>query len=203
MSPAIRLVGQWHLLIRTSYSQNYKTAISDKITCWEGEQFPLKLAATLRWTGWHQRTVYRYSVLSCSYLSRAVCAWAFLMMSIYYTLFKAQTEQYDSQKKKQQSVSRQSTAPTTSAGPPPESTGGQQATTVASRRRRRPTVPVPIRPRVRCRFCSQLSQILKKIAPFCFHSKHPQRLFSFHYFARHIFLPSGLLFSWVIWSIVN
>ena len=24
------------------YNQNYKTAISDKITCWEGEQFPVK-----------------------------------------------------------------------------------------------------------------------------------------------------------------
>ena len=27
-------------MIRVSYSQNYKTAISDKIACWEGEQFP-------------------------------------------------------------------------------------------------------------------------------------------------------------------
>ena len=32
-----KLVGN---LIGVSYGQNYKTAISDKITCWEGEQFP-------------------------------------------------------------------------------------------------------------------------------------------------------------------
>ena len=30
------------LRIRVSYIPNYKTAISDKITCWEVEQFPLK-----------------------------------------------------------------------------------------------------------------------------------------------------------------
>ena len=29
-----------------SYSQNYKTVISDKITFWEGEQFPLRI----QWT---------------------------------------------------------------------------------------------------------------------------------------------------------
>ena len=33
-------------MIGVSYSQNYKTAISDKITFWEGEQFPLTLAVT-------------------------------------------------------------------------------------------------------------------------------------------------------------
>ena len=42
ISPAIKLVGPWNLLIRVSYSPNYKTVISGKITCWEGEQFPLK-----------------------------------------------------------------------------------------------------------------------------------------------------------------
>ena len=41
ISPAIKLVGPWNLLIRVYYSQNYKIAISDKVTCWEGEQFPL------------------------------------------------------------------------------------------------------------------------------------------------------------------
>ena len=42
ISPAIELVGLWNLRIRVSCIPNYKTAISDKITCWEGEQFPLK-----------------------------------------------------------------------------------------------------------------------------------------------------------------
>ena len=41
ISLAIELVGQWNLWIRVSYLPNYKAAISDKITCWEGEQFPL------------------------------------------------------------------------------------------------------------------------------------------------------------------
>ena len=43
--PAIELVGPWNLLIRVSYSQNYKIVISDKIACWEGEQFPLAMSA--------------------------------------------------------------------------------------------------------------------------------------------------------------
>ena len=30
-----------HFLNSVSYNPNYKTAISDKITCWEGGQFPL------------------------------------------------------------------------------------------------------------------------------------------------------------------
>ena len=42
ISLAIKLVGPSNLLARVSYSQNYKTLISDKISCWEGEQFPLK-----------------------------------------------------------------------------------------------------------------------------------------------------------------
>ena len=41
ISLAIRVVGPCKLLIRVSYSQNYKTVISDKITCWKGEEFPL------------------------------------------------------------------------------------------------------------------------------------------------------------------
>ena len=39
ISPAIMLVGPWNLLLRAYCSQNYITAISDKITYWEGEQF--------------------------------------------------------------------------------------------------------------------------------------------------------------------
>ena len=31
----MELVGPWNLLIRVSYIQNYKTAVSDKITCWD------------------------------------------------------------------------------------------------------------------------------------------------------------------------
>ena len=43
ISLAIELVGPWNLRIRVvSYIPNYKTAMSVKITCWEGEQFPLK-----------------------------------------------------------------------------------------------------------------------------------------------------------------
>ena len=42
-SPAIELVWPWNLRIRVSYIPNYKTAISDKITCWKGEQFPWSL----------------------------------------------------------------------------------------------------------------------------------------------------------------
>ena len=41
ISPAIKLVGPWNFRIRVSYTLNYKTAISDNIPCWEGEQFPL------------------------------------------------------------------------------------------------------------------------------------------------------------------
>ena len=47
MSPAIALVGPWNLRIRVSYIPNYKIAISDKITCWEGEQFPLRKKLSL------------------------------------------------------------------------------------------------------------------------------------------------------------
>ena len=42
ISPAIELVGPWNLRIRVSCMPNYKTAISDKITCSEGDQFPLR-----------------------------------------------------------------------------------------------------------------------------------------------------------------
>ena len=42
ISPAIELVGPWNLRIRVPYIPNYKTAISYKIACWEGEQFALK-----------------------------------------------------------------------------------------------------------------------------------------------------------------
>ena len=42
ISLATELVGLWNLPIRGSYIPNYKTAISDEITCKEGEQFPLK-----------------------------------------------------------------------------------------------------------------------------------------------------------------
>ena len=52
ISPAIELLGPWNLLIRVSHSQNYKTAISDKITCWEGEQFPLKDSRPTASTKW-------------------------------------------------------------------------------------------------------------------------------------------------------
>ena len=44
ISPVIELVRPWYLRIRVSYIPNYKTAISDKITGWEVEQFPLTLA---------------------------------------------------------------------------------------------------------------------------------------------------------------
>ena len=40
----LELVGPWNLRIRVSYIPNYKTAISDKITCWEGEQLSPFLA---------------------------------------------------------------------------------------------------------------------------------------------------------------
>ena len=39
----IELEGPWNLRIRVSYIPNYKATISDKNTCWEGEQFPLSL----------------------------------------------------------------------------------------------------------------------------------------------------------------
>ena len=39
--PVIELVGPWNLGIGVSYIPIYKTAISDKTTCWEGEQFNL------------------------------------------------------------------------------------------------------------------------------------------------------------------
>ena len=41
ISPVIEIVGPWNLRIRVSYIPNYKTAISAKIICWEGEQLPL------------------------------------------------------------------------------------------------------------------------------------------------------------------
>ena len=43
ISPAIELLRPWKILMKVSYSQNYKSVISDKITCWEGEQFPLRV----------------------------------------------------------------------------------------------------------------------------------------------------------------
>ena len=42
ISLAIELVGPWNLRIRVLYIPYYKTAISDKILCWEEEQFPLR-----------------------------------------------------------------------------------------------------------------------------------------------------------------
>ena len=47
ISPVSEFVRPWNLLIRISYRQNYKTAMSDKISCWEGEQFPLILKRLL------------------------------------------------------------------------------------------------------------------------------------------------------------
>ena len=48
ISLAIELVGLWNLRIRVSYIPNYINAISDKITCWEGEQFPSSETAVKR-----------------------------------------------------------------------------------------------------------------------------------------------------------
>ena len=46
ISLAIELVEPWNIRIRVSYIPNYKASISAKITCWEGEQFPLKHRVT-------------------------------------------------------------------------------------------------------------------------------------------------------------
>ena len=60
ISLAIELVGPWNFRISVSYIPNYKPAISDKITCWEGEQFPLTFSRT-NWVHYGISLMHQYT----------------------------------------------------------------------------------------------------------------------------------------------
>ena len=68
--------GPWYIRIRVSYIPNYKTAISDKITCWEGEQFPLSICECYWW-------VVNCSSWICVWLY-CYLEWVLLVMSLQY-----------------------------------------------------------------------------------------------------------------------
>ena len=63
-------------------SQNYKTAISDKIKCWEGEQFLLTLALAGRWGSMRCRPSLRFLCNARRTISRIVLKFFHILWGI-------------------------------------------------------------------------------------------------------------------------